>query len=109
MNDLFDARLRQALRDVPHGEPPLDFAHAVAVRAEAHRDASERWWMLAPPLAFVPAALYAVVRQGDAWASGFATVLAAAGGGTFANWALATGACLALSWVVAQLRPARLS
>ena len=106
MNQPFDARLRQALRELPHGQPPLDFAHGVAARAEGRAAGSERWWMLVPALAFVPAAIYAVARYGEGWAAAFAPVLAIADAATVANWALATSGCLAVTWVLGKLRPA---
>ena len=32
--DPFDTRLRNALRELPHGQPPADFARAVVEMAE---------------------------------------------------------------------------
>ena len=107
--DPFDTRLRNALRELPHGQPPAGFARAVVEMAERRARRVEKWCLLLPALAFTPAAVYAVARYGDALASGFTPVLEAVGGGNALNWIAATGACLALSWVVAQLRPARLS
>lgn len=101
-------RLVQALRKLPHGEPPADFAGSVVRAAERRAKTGERWLLLAPGAAFVPAALYAVARFGDAWAASLGAMGPMLPDGSGANWLLATGACLALSWVFAQLRPAGL-
>ena len=104
--DPFDTRLRNALRELPHGQPPADFARAVVQAAEGRARRLERLCLLLPALAFAPAAFFAGARYGDAWAASFAPVLAAFGGANALNWIAATGACLALSWVLSQVQPA---
>ena len=103
--DPFDSQLLQALRQLPDAEPPADFARGVAMQAERRASVAERWLVVGALLAFVPAAGYAAARYGDAWIGSFAAVLPQADGGTVINWLAATGACLALSWVVGRVRP----
>jgi len=104
--DAFDAQLRDALRTLPGVTPPAGFARAVALEAERRAARTERAWLLLPGVAFVPAAWYASVHYGEVLAAGFAPLLRAPGGATSLDWIAVTAACLALSWVFAQVRPA---
>jgi hypothetical protein len=97
--DRFDAQLRQALRESPHAEPPADFARGVVAAARHRASRTERWLLLAPGVAFVPAALYVSARYGGQWVASFASLLPAHGIAGAANWLAATAACLALTWV----------
>ena len=103
--DSFDAQLLAALRSLPDGDPPADFVRVVARQARERASRAERWWLLLPGLAIVPAALYAVARYGDAWTASFTPMLQAFDGPSALNWIAATGACLALSWVLSQVQP----
>ena len=105
--DSFDAQLLAALRSLPDGDPPADFVRVVARQARERASRAERWWLLLPGLAIVPAALYATAGYGADWGRSFVPVLQAFGGATALNWLVATAACLALSWAVPQLRPLR--
>ena len=101
--------LVRALRTLPDGEPPADFADRfagqVARAAGDRRKWAEGWLLLAPGIAFIPAAWYAAALDGDAWRAAAASLSSLLPGASTANWWLAGAACLALSWVFAQLRP----
>lgn len=105
-NDAAEARLRHALRTLPGGEPPMGFARAVAAMAEdgVPPARADRWWLLLPVLAFLPAAVFIAARDGDVWRQGLEIVAQALGGAAGLGWVAATGGCLALSWALSRLR-----
>lgn len=113
-----------AWRDVTHalrrspGEPPADFAASVAALAEAARAPAaargregriERWLLRALAVVLGVATIAALAVYGRAWlgsvAEGFDAIAPALGGASALNWALAAGACMALSWVFTQGAP----
>lgn len=102
----FDEQLRQALRSLPDGEPPLGFARGVAAAVEGKGESThgERVWWLLPTLVFLPAAAFSALRYGDAWKAGFGTLEELAGGAGGLGWIAALGACLALSALLSRLR-----
>lgn len=103
----FDAQLRDALRRMPHGTPPLDFARTVAVAARVRGHRGDRWWLLSAALVFVPAVLFAIAHDRGAWAGTFAPLLRMAGGAEGSlEWVAAAAACVALTWALSRLRPA---
>ena len=98
--------LVRALRKLPHGEPPADFARQVASAAQGGLQWWERCWLLAPGFACVPASWYLAQYHRDAWAASVASLTALLPDASHLNWLLAASACLALSWVFTKLRPA---
>jgi hypothetical protein len=109
-DDPLVARYRQvarALRQPADSAPPPDFARTVAARvAAAHAPPDMRLELallralsgLLGMSAIVAAALY-----GGQWLHAFAALLPPIVTGTALNWALALGACLALSWGFGRL------
>ena len=95
----FDEQLRQALRSLPDGEPPLGFARAVAAAVEGRAASTrgERFWWSLPGLVFLPAAGFTVLRYADAWKAGFASLETLAGGAGGQGRIAAVGACQAQS------------
>ena len=116
----------QALRVSP-GEPPADFAASVAALAEAApaqapgRAAAamaamrggegnvERWLLRALSVVLAAIGVGVLATYGGAWfdsvPEGFEAIASVLGGAGALNWALAAGACMALSWAFARRTP----
>ena len=100
----------RALRGSP-GEPPADFAAAVAAALPARADPAvegrlERWLLRALGAVLALAGAGAVARYGSAWlggiVGGFDAIVPALGGPDALEWALVAGACMALSWMLSR-------
>ena len=100
-----DAAYREvarALRRSP-GEPPADFAASVAALvapapAPAREDLLEHWLLRAFAMVLAIAFISAIAHYGSLWLEGFEAIAPLLGGSTALNWAVAAGACVALSW-----------
>lgn len=128
--DLQERALREdpAWRDIARalhaspGEPPADFAVSVAAMAAATRAPApaavvrgregriERWLLRALSLVLGAIGIGVVATYGNDWfggvIDGFDAIGPALGGSSALNWALAAGACIALSWAFARGKPA---
>jgi len=99
----------RALRRSP-GEPPAGFAAAVAARATTARAwRLERVFVHVSSAALAFSGVYVLWRLRGDWLPGlresFGAATAMLGGPGALDWALAAGACLALSWGVARAMP----
>lgn len=92
----------QALRSAPHSQPPADFAAAVARLAAARSDAGlERVLSRMLLAVFVVSSVVVTALYGGRWWQSVHQTL----GGDALAWLLAGMGCLAVSWLLGQLRP----
>ena len=106
-----DAAYREvarALRRSP-GEPPADFAAAMAAMVDGGPEAAptregeiERWMLRLLCGVLGLAGIGFLARSAGEWLGGFDAIAAMLGGASALNWALAAGACVALSWALTQ-------
>jgi hypothetical protein len=108
----------RALRASP-GEPPAEFAASVAALAEAApvpaaaapggEGRIERWLLRALSLVLAAIGIGVLATYGSEWfgsvPGGFEAIASVLGGSSALNWALAAGACMALSWLFARGAP----
>jgi len=117
-----DAAYREvakALRRSP-GEPPADFAASMAALAVADgagvgagapapEGRVEHWLLRALTVVLGLSCIGALALYGGEWLGGvldgFDAIIPAVGGPTALNWALAAGACMALSWAFTRGMP----
>lgn len=100
-------QVARALRQPAAGTPPAGFAREVAAVALASGPPDVRLeLMLLRALSGLlgVSAIVAAMLYGGQWLPAFAALLPATASGAAFNWALALGACLALSWSFGRLQ-----
>lgn len=97
-----------ALRSLPLGEPPVDFAAGVAGRIARHDAGLERAMARILSVVLVVASIVVGVRYGGPWLQS----LHQGFGGEASGWMLAGMGCVVLSWIcnlLARWRPLAVS
>ena len=97
-------RVADALRSSPHGQPPADFASAMARHIAQQNAGIERVLFRGLFLTLAASSVIVTALYGGRWWQ----VLQGVSGDGAPQWVLAGTGCIALSWMINQLRQADL-